>query len=199
MKSYLEDHFISIGWPRLGDLEHAGENETVQGLRQYYGLEGTALIAAADTIRLFAMDMQDGDYVLVIHDNGIVLGDLGDYYYIEDPQSEESKLCHRRGVTWLKRMGMNELPPSLQAFLREEDGEVGKFCRPISAAEAESWTAVETAVTGGGGRSMPAVDEELVREALLILQEAMRCSEAERRERAAIAILQYAGGCGRKE
>lgn len=194
MKVYLEDHFISIGWSRLGDLECVAEHEAVERLRQHYALEGSSLSAAVDMIRLFTTGMQDGDYVLVVHDNGIMLGDLGDYYYIDDPLSIESKLCHRRGVTWLKRMGMDELPPSLQAFVRE-DGEVGKFCRPISAAEAEQWRVAESASAGEGTGKMPRVDEELVMEALAILKEAMRSSEPERRDRAAIAILQYAQGC----
>ncbi|MFD0959894.1 hypothetical protein [Paenibacillus chungangensis] len=194
MKAYLEDHFISIGWSRLGDLAYAEDHEAIERLRHHYALEGNSLRTAVDAIRHFTTGMQDGDYVLVVHDNGIVLGDLGDYYYIDDPLSDESKLCHRRGVTWLKRMGKDELPPSLQAFVRE-DGEVGKFCRPISAAEAEQWRAVESASASEGTGKMPRVDEELVLEALAILKEAMRSAEPERRERAAIAILQYAQGC----
>ena len=179
LPEYLANHYVSFGEPGSGDwsrLDRARLEEL---------LGGAEANRQAEDAFVFAHVMQDGDYVLATDGERLVLGDMGDYYYLEEFDNAESRSGHRRGVTWLRSLRGEELHPELQAFLRE-DGELGLFGREVTREELERLL-VRPAEDGSGR-----IDEATIREALDVLRAAMRSDDADRRERAAIAILQAA-------
>ncbi|MDQ0114778.1 hypothetical protein [Paenibacillus harenae] len=193
MASFLDDNFVCAGVAGIGDLEHVSQVELVARLAQLYGPENAELGRRVEELGCFVHDMQDGDYILIADGDAVHLGDLGDYYYVDRYDNEEDGGCHRRGVTWLKGYDRSEMREELLPFL-EEPHSVSRYGKPVSKEQLASWlvrtTSMDRSSQNEGSSAVPA---HLVGEALSILEAAMRSDDADRRVRAAIAILQYAG------
>ncbi|QOS78992.1 hypothetical protein JNUCC31_30725 [Paenibacillus sp. JNUCC31] len=189
--SFLENNFIGIAWPGIGDLEHEPPEEWKHQLIQRYGIGEMELTQVLETLHMFVYIMQDGDYVLVDDAEWTYVGDLGDYFYDDSNGTGEESLCHRRGVTWLGRIPLMELNDKVQA-LRNQHSIIAKFEHPISQAQLDPWLSVNSETTKEDSHSSVRVDEDTVKEALDVLKEALHSEEADLRVRAAAAILQYA-------
>ncbi|WP_239616291.1 hypothetical protein [Cohnella mopanensis] len=194
MAGFLKDNYISIGYPGIGDLDNISPNELKERLTQAYEYEGQELLNGVDELSAFVNEMQDGDYVLVSENDSVYLGDVGDYYYVDASDSVEDGLCHRRGVTWLQCIPRSELNDYVREFLGYP-GAIKKFEYPISYAQLERGIepqTMEKARSPVDDHAHVHVDQQTIDEALAIMKEAMRSDDADRRERAAAAILQYA-------
>ncbi|QHW32062.1 hypothetical protein GZH47_15425 [Paenibacillus rhizovicinus] len=201
LADYLENHYVSCGAPGIGDMSLLGKAEIMGKLTEGLCLDGldleprpapkpvpvAELVRRAEELFIFAQTMQDGDYVIVDDGERMVLGDLGDYYYLPEFDNAEDRSGHRRGVTWIQHLHSEDLHPELLAFLAEA-GEVGVFGRAVAKEQLERMVA-KPASPG----SSELIGEATIREALDILKAAMRSEDPERRERAAAAILQAAG------
>ncbi|RED58613.1 hypothetical protein [Cohnella lupini] len=182
MRIFLKDNFVSIAIPGIGDLESVDGNE-----------EGSD---KSEEAIIFSRTMQDGDYVLVPYEDSVYLGDLGDYYYVESPDPEEDDgMRHRRGVTWLNRIPLDELNEYVQELVNDRSA-LREFGHPLSLAQLDRWISFRqpeiaaNLATSGGSRIE--IDKETIAEAIAVMKEAMKSEDAERRERAAAAILNYA-------
>ncbi|OWA34083.1 hypothetical protein B9G55_17285 [Saccharibacillus sp. O16] len=120
MEDFLNDCFVSLGYPEIGDLESADAQQVSKPLNRVYGYEGEQLQRAVEAVLTFASGMSDGDYVMVAHRGHAWLGDLGDYYYRQDADHSDEGTCHRRGVTWLGVLPLDKLSPLLRGFLCAE-------------------------------------------------------------------------------
>jgi len=215
IEQFLRDNFVSIGFPGIGDLESLGRAALEERLRQAYPGQEQKLNEWVHELRAFVHEMQDGDHLLVAHEEIVYLGDVGDYYYVEAFDSETEGTCHRRGVTWLAAIRRAELNAKVLELL-DLPGAIARFQYSYSAAQLKPFV-----LNGSTEKIAPvpelatspcppltsvpvdkqtieearlAVDKQTIEEALSILKQAMSCEDAERRERAAIAILQYAKG-----
>ncbi|SDX57034.1 hypothetical protein [Paenibacillus sp. CF384] len=185
LAEFVENHYISCGRPGIGDMSGLTEAELAAALVEGAGLDGSELVSEVEAHYAFAQVMQDGDYIIVGDSDRMYLGDLGDYYYLDDFDNEADQSGHRRGVTWLRSLHGEELQPELLAFL-EQEGKLGMFGRAVSKEQ------LERLLAGQAPAGTRLVDEVTVQEALDILKAAMRSEDVERRERAAVAILQFA-------
>lgn len=190
MTEFLRDNFVAIGYPDIGDLEYVSKDELKDRLTQVYRYEGQELANRLEELSTFVHVMQDGDYLIVEQEEWVHLGDLGDYYYIDQFDNADNVMCHRRGVTWLKSVMRLELTKELQQLL-DEPGAIVRFKRPISKEQLEHWMSKPNEITLESGTSN-LVDNQTIEQALEILREAMGSADSDRRERAAIAILQFA-------
>lgn len=170
LRKFLDDNFVSPGFAGQAALSPE----------------------AADALHLFEHGMQDGDYIIVADEEWAYLGDLGDYFFDEVSDEAGEGLGHRRGVTWLKNAARTALNPALRHFL-DDMAPVAEYPGPLPAARIDLWftEAGKPAANQVPGTTGVAVDEETMREALAVLKAALRSEDPERRERAAIAILQY--------
>ncbi|MFC5649238.1 hypothetical protein ACFPYJ_08855 [Paenibacillus solisilvae] len=187
MEEWLEENYVSFGWPELCDLEGVSKEEAVNQLSQPGKAQGRLLDELAEEVYAFVYAMQDGDYLLVAEEDRVHLGNLGDYYYVDQAEAAEDDKCHRRGVTWLQSRPRTELHEELQRFL-EHEAAIGQFERPVTHEQLE-WLLSGAADVS---RTAGLVDVKTIEEALDILKQAMRSDDAARRERAAAAILQFA-------
>jgi len=185
---FLEDNYVSIGCPGIGDLEGADRDEIERRLIGLDGDAGPELRKAAEEIHLFASGVRDGDYLLFADGDTVVLGDVGDYFYVESADVPEDGACHRRGVTWLHRIARSELNGLVQDML-DASGIVQSFPYPFQLAQLDRWLSPQ-GVQPAADR--PKVDDETIAEALEVLKTALRSDDPDRRERAAAAILHYA-------
>lgn len=191
--AFLEDNYVSIGYPGIGDLENLSTDELRDRLIGTYQYSESELTQHLQAINLFVNTMQDGDYVLVSDGDWVHLGDLGDYFYNDIFDNTDNGTCHRRGVTWLKSLPVTELNAAAREFLNEA-GSLVQYKGQLPSARIDLWiTRSSTNEIGVNHRML--VDEEMLSKALDILKEALLCDDADRRERAAIAILQYVKHC----
>lgn len=193
LKSFLEDNYICAGYPGLGDLENVGREEI--GMRLLAaGYEELELEGALGSLDAFVNEMQDGDYVLIADEAWVYLGDLGDYFYDDRHDGVEDGTAHRRGVTWLKSLPRDTVNPSAKKLLAA-DRRVAAYPGVLPAARIELWLGDDSAGSGTvAAASTVQVDEATVADALAVLKAALHSGDAERQERAAVAILQYAKG-----
>lgn len=193
--SYLEDHYVSVGWPGIGSLEESDPQELlVMWARSIYVHDLQAASGAAE-LHTFVYDMQDGDHVLVADGDDVYIGDIGDYYYVESADTVQDGTGHRRGVTWLNRVASNELNDRVREELAAASGAVRKFPYPYAQADLDRFTGLrrpEDELRAEQATITIDVACETIEEALRIVTAALKCDDVERRERAAIAILQYA-------
>lgn len=198
MDDFLEHNYVCTGPAGIGDLELCEETELRRRLAHVVRDERQLAEICAE-LQLFVRVMQDGDYIMIKDNDNVYLGDIGDYYYVEAFDSEEENSCHRRGVTWLITVPAAGISNEIRAFLDDEAG-LSAFGRSISQAELRLELGVGYATGGeaetkaGHSHSLPLPDAGIISEALAILHAAMRSDDPERRERAAIAVLEYARG-----
>lgn len=187
--AFLQDNYVSIGYPGIWDLENISMEEIRDRLLRTYQYSELELTEHMQAVQLFVHTMQDGDYVLVCDGDWVHLGDLGDYFYNELFDAPDIGTCHRRGVTWLKSLPKIDLNAGVIEFL-SDSGVVKQYKGPMPSARVDLW------ITGSSDSEQALnnrvhVDEETLSMALSVLKEALVSEDAERRERAAIAILQY--------
>lgn len=188
--AFLQDNYVSIGYPGIGDLENISLEKIRDRLVQSYPYNEPELTQHLQAISLFTQTMQDGDYVLVADGEWVHLGDLGDYFYNEEFDTTNTGTCHRRGVTWLKSLPLADLNIEVQEMFGKSEL-VTQYKGPMPSARMDLW------ITGSSAdehadKSSTLVDDEMLAAALHILKKAMLSEDVERQERAAIAILQYA-------
>lgn len=188
--AFLQDNYVSIGYPGLGDLENISTEELRDRLIGTYHYSEPELTQHLQTINLFVNTMQDGDYILVPDGDWVHLGDLGDYFYNELFDSIDNGTCHRRGVTWLKSLPMTDLNAGVKEFL-SDSGAAEQYKGSMPSARVDLWI-TNSSDSEQEMNHQVNVDEETLSMALGVLKEALVSEDAERRERAAIAILQYA-------
>ncbi|WP_168118622.1 hypothetical protein [Paenibacillus sp. HB172176] len=203
IEDFLEHNYVCLGPAGIGDLERLSETDL---MRRLAAIERNEQLAELyKEMHLFVLEMRDGDYIL-LQDNGTVyLGDLGDYYYVESYDSEEEASSHRRGVTWLTAVPEAGISNELRSLLETSDS-VSMLEKQITRAELERTLLAGDAPNIGSNDANVKVEADfsdaclvpkaMILEALSILQEAMRSNDAERRERAAIAVLGYVSGRG---
>lgn len=186
--SFLADNFIGIAWPGTGDLEMHPPSAWKERLVSGYKLEGGELAAAMETLHTFAQVMQDGDRVMIHDGQWIYIGDVGDYYFDDSCGIGEDLICHRRGVTWLGRVSIEETNDKVRA-LCHSSSILAKFGHPVSQAQLEHMPA--DAIEKSNDAPSVHVDGATVQSALDILKAALHSDKEELRVRAAAAILQY--------
>lgn len=190
MKIYLEENYVGFGWEEFGDLENVSEAEFTS--KAYHSLNTVGAkhiewMRQLEDIITFVYCIQDGDYIVIASEGLIHVGDIGDYYYVNGLDDKEINSSHRRGVTWLKSVPLEQISEELHIFVSQQ-ANISKFDQIISYELLESWLEVNKS---NHDVHTSIVDKSTIEEALNILKAAMHSDDVERRERAAIAILQY--------
>lgn len=180
MKEYIAESYVSIDLPWLNeDVEFVAWEQLCATYEQ---------ANCSEQLRLFLYEMQDGDLIIVTDGEAVYLGDLGDYFFVEAMSNESlPPRTHRRGVTWLKSIGgqLDQMADKLQQFINNTQ-DLAKYDEHVTLEGME-------AHLESRGRSAAAmVDKELISEAINVLRQALYSDDVERRERAAIALLNFA-------
>ncbi|GGH52516.1 hypothetical protein GCM10008014_19300 [Paenibacillus silvae] len=205
VKSYLEDNYIGIPWSVLGDLEQASMESIAEQLEQRYNLAGGELSDAVETVHTFVNLIEDGDYVVMKDEEWMYIGDVGDYYYDDSIGTSDDLICHRRGVTWLGRVPLEEINEHMQILLSEPKF-IAQLMLPVTQAQLDQALrgtegAAGTALTETTelspvntvtGNISARVEQSTINTALEILERALHSENEQIRVHAAAAILQYA-------
>ncbi|MCK6073517.1 hypothetical protein [Paenibacillus silvae] len=205
VKSYLEDNYIGIPWSVLGDLEQVSMESIVEQLERRYNLAGGELNDAVETVHTFVNLIEDGDYVVMKDEEWMYIGDVGDYYYDDSIGTSDDLICHRRGVTWLGRVPLEEINEHMQILLSEPKF-IAQLMLPVTQAqldqalrgtEGAAGTVLTemtelSAINTVTGNISARVEQSTINTALEILERALQSENEQIRVHAAAAILQYA-------
>ena len=192
LDEFMKENYISVDLPWLKeDVELVGYEK----LCSAYAEAGRS-----ELLRLFVYEMQDEDFIIMTDGTRSYLGDLGDYYFAQEEQLAEAQQLpprlHRRGVTWLRSFDKRNVHEILLKFIAASETLV-RFAQSVTIEDVESMmmemSPIDLTIKAAETRDKTyTVDAATVREAVLVLKQALRCEDAERRERAAIALLQFA-------
>lgn len=205
VKSYLEDNYIGIPWSVLGDLEQVSMESIVEQLERRYNLAGGELNDAVETVHTFVNLIEDGDYVVMKDEEWMYIGDVGDYYYDDSIGTSDDLICHRRGVTWLGRVPLEEINEHMQILLSEPKF-IAQLMLPVTQAQLDqalrgtegaagtvlTETTELSAINTVTGNISARVEQSTINTALEILERALQSENEQIRVHAAAAILQYA-------
>ena len=182
LEEYIRESYVSIHLPWL--------NEDVEFIAWEQLCAKYVQAPGSEQLHLFVYEMQDGDLVIVSDGQSAYLGDLGDYFFVDAEQNVHEQLpprTHRRGVTWLKPIGgqLEKMAHKLQQFIRSTEA-LAKYEDDVTLE------GMEELLENKGKAATVIVDDELISEAIGVLKQALYSDDVERRERAAIALLNFA-------
>jgi predicted Mrr-cat superfamily restriction endonuclease len=201
LQQWLKEGFVNIGWPNLGDLTSVTKEELKERLSGApYNYSGQVLANQLGTVSAFVHTMQAGDIVLVMENDGWVrIGRVGKYRYVSQYDTDKEGMCHQRPMEWLEVLPKDELNEEVRELLRNR-GAVTKFKYPTEVAKLDYIIYFESILEGvephenAYKTALNYTEDDLPmlkRKALNVLVEALNSSDLDRRERAAMAILQY--------
>jgi restriction system protein len=106
-QEFLGKDIIAIGWARTGDLTGIqSKNELAAKIIAAYPEEDYSskqrLSKQVGEVFRFLVEMQEGDYVILVSEKGRVhIGEIHNYFFDQSAASEDKGYAHQRKVTWL--------------------------------------------------------------------------------------------------
>lgn len=120
-QQFLDEQFICIGWPGLGNLAGISKDDLRDKIGAVYESTGHKLGYTLGQVNAFVNTMQTGDTVIISNKGWAHIGTVGDYEYAEQYDNETDGMCHRRSVQWLGRAPITDLNTSIQTLLRNRN------------------------------------------------------------------------------
>lgn len=193
-KLFLDEGFVCIGWPGIGDLSNADRDEIRRRLEETYGYIGQQLGAYTGAVNAFVNTLQEGDVVLVPDGVIVHVGIAGPYYY--DPvYDNEEGMCHRRNVSWTATLAKSSLNQQVLEFVRNR-GIITKFPGPFEETELEPFLSEDEddernpfVLTKPSKGKEDLFDDDIIKQARLVLEKALNSTDPEIRIKAAGEIL----------
>lgn len=193
MKLFLDEGFVCIGWPGIGDITDADREEIRGRLEDAYGYKGQQLGAYTGAVNAFANTLHEGDVVLVPDGVIVHIGIVGPYYYDALYDNDEEGMCHRRRVRWTATLAKSRLNHQVLEFVRNR-GIITKFPGTFEESELAPYLAMDddgpiTLVNQPNTTKHHLFDEEIVNQARSVLEEALKSTDPEVQIKAAGEIL----------
>lgn len=181
---FLEEGFISIGYPGIGNLTGATIQKIEDELaREYTEYTGQSLAFHKGMVNAFINTMQIDDIVMIADGSHVHIGQIGDYYYEASYDNDEG-MCHRRPVQWLITLERHYLNEKVQEHLKNR-ATITKFKYPFEEAEIDAYLS--------GDKEMIAhlhSKSEIYEKAWEVLVKSLESEDEQTRVLAASAILQ---------
>lgn len=106
-KEFLSKDIVAIGWARTGDLTGVKTRaEIASRIIAAYpeGNYGNKQVLSGEVgqVYRFLVEMQEGDYVILVNEaGGVHIGEVHEYIFDETVASDDLGYAHQRRVTWL--------------------------------------------------------------------------------------------------
>lgn len=195
VKLFLEEGFVCIGWPRIGNLEKADKETIRQKLEERYHYEGQRLGAYTGVVNMFVNVVNPGDVILVPDGSIVHVGIAGPYQYAGEYDDKDIGMCHRRPVEWKATVAKSSLDQKIVDLVKNR-GTMTKFSGTYEDTGLEAvideeghapFAVIEGTLDVRGGHRL--FDSETIDAAKGVLIDALRSDDSERRMQAAVAIL----------
>lgn len=183
-RQFIDEKFVCIGWPGIGNLEQVSKEEIKARLEKRYGYKGHELGNALGHVNAFVNTMKSGDAVFVAEKEWAYVGTVGDYEYEALFDNDQDGMCHRRKVEWLNRVKIADLEPSIQRLINNRNT-ISRYPESIEEAGIEQYLSKQPSLTKEDSTKL----DNLFRDALMVLEEELKSGDPERRIKAASEIL----------
>lgn len=110
-QEFQHQSVIAIGWPSLGNLTGANKDK-IRILLIAEGYASRSLGNALSQIDCFCNTIQPDDYVIVPHEDVILIGTITSDYTFE-PSNAKDGYPHQRSVRWLAKISQTTLSAEL--------------------------------------------------------------------------------------
>ncbi|MDQ6468844.1 hypothetical protein RCC94_15200 [Exiguobacterium acetylicum] len=194
-KLFLEEGFVCIGWPRIGNLEKADKEKIRQKLEERYHYEGQRLGAYTGVVNMFVNVVEPGDVILVPDGSIVHVGIAGQYRYAKEYDDRDIGMCHRRSVEWKATVAKSSLDQKVVDLVKNR-GTMTKFSGKYEETGLDAvideegntpFAIIEGTRDVRGGHGF--FDPETIDAAKDVLIDALRSDDSDRRMQAAVAIL----------
>lgn len=184
LRQFIDEKFVCIGWPGIGNLQQASKDEIRKSLEAAYESSGHRLGNMLGQVNCFVNTMQKGDIVLITEKDWVHIGIVGDYEYHQNYDNDADGMCHVRSVQWIGREMINNCESSIQRLLSNRNT-ICQYPEPIELSGLQKY--IDKQVPENKERESKL--EELFNTAIEILAEELNSSDPERRFKAAIELL----------
>ncbi|WP_053451793.1 hypothetical protein [Exiguobacterium sp. BMC-KP] len=199
-KLFLEEGFVCIGWPGIGNLETADKKDIRRGLERKYQYEGQRLGAYTGVVNMFVNVVEPGDVILVPDGSIVHVGIAGPYRYAKEYDHKDIGMCHRRPVEWKATVAKSSLDQKVVDLVKNR-GTMTRFSGTYEETGLDvvideeghtPFAIIEGTRDVSGGHGF--FDPETIDAAKDVLIDALRSDDSDRRIQAAIAILRLSKG-----
>lgn len=184
LKQFLDEDFVCIGWPGIGDLNGVSKDEIRNRIAEEYGYSGHKLGNNLGHVNAFVNTMKSGDYVFISDNEYAYIGIVGDYFYEQNYDNDIEGICHRRSVRWLEKVKISELNIDLQNLLKNRNT-VSQYPSTFDEKDLNNILNKKQPLKA---ENLEKVDS-LLTEALMILEDELKSEDPDRRLKAAIELL----------
>jgi predicted Mrr-cat superfamily restriction endonuclease len=184
LEEFLDEGFICIGWPGIGDLSNVDKDEIRKRLQNVFDYTGHTLGYNLGQVNAFSNTMENGDIVLIKEGEDIHVGIVDDYEYQKKFDNDNDGACHRRKVKWKERIGINDLKDEVQRFVNNRHT-ISQFPGNIEAESFENLNLKKNDINKNEKNRL----DNLFSEALNILESELSSEDPERRLKAASELI----------
>ena len=183
-RQFMDEGFVCIGWPGIGNLENTSKDEIRSRIRQKYNYEGHKLGNALGQVNTFVNTMKSGNIVLISEGDRVYVGRVGDYDYESQYDNKQDGMCHRRRVEWIDQAPVENVESSIQKLIRNRNT-ICKYPHSIEESQLSELFKKQLLI----GKEDLAKLDNLFTDALAVLEEELKSTDPERRLKAATELI----------
>lgn len=184
IQEFLNENFVCIGWPGIGELDQVGKDEIRSRLARIYKISGHQLGNKLGQVNCFVNTVRKGDIILITEKDWVHIGVLGDYDYKENYDNDMHGMCHTRPVEWKTSVKINELEASIQQLLKNRNT-ICQFPDPVETSGLEKYLNKQASISKTNSSKL----NDLFEDALKVLEDELKSSDPDRRLKAATELL----------
>jgi predicted Mrr-cat superfamily restriction endonuclease len=183
-REFIDQKFVCIGWPGIGNLTQVSKDEIRDRLEKAYNITGHKLGNALGQVNTFVNTMKAGDVVIIAEKDWAYIGTVGDYTYEPQYDNDHDGMCHRRSVEWIDRIHSTNLDSSIQRLINNRNT-ICEYPEPIEESGLDKLLGKRPAMSKENSIKL----DQLFNDALKVLEEELKSTDPERRLRAAAELL----------
>lgn len=184
MHEFINEKFVCIGWPGIGNLGQADKDEIRERLQKHYNISGHKLGNALGQVNTFVNTMKKDDIVFITERDWAYVGIVGEYEYEEKFDNEGDAMCHRRSVKWTNKFRKSDLSSGMQRLVSSRNV-ICQYPETIEASELNKYIKKQSPISNENATKL----EDLFKDALEVLEEELKSLDPDRRLKAAIELV----------
>lgn len=185
-REFLEEKFICIGWPGIGNLTQISKDEIRNRLKNRYKYYGHELGNRLGHVNAFVNTMHKGDVILITEREWAHIGVVDEYLYEAVYDNEKDGMCHRRKVEWVSRVQINSLNISMQKLLSNRNT-ICQYSDTFDSSGIEKYLSNIQTISNPSDTRL----DDLFQAAIGILEEELKSTDPDRRLKAATELLRF--------
>lgn len=183
-REFIDEKFVCIGWPGIGDLTQVSKDEIRDRLEKEYNRTGHKLGNALGQVNTFVNTMKTGDVVIIAEKDWAYIGIVGDYTYDPQYDNDQDGMCHRRSVEWTDRIQFSNLQSSIQRLINNRNT-ICEYPESIEEAGLDKIIGKKPVISKENSTML----DNLFNDALKVLEEELKSTDPDRRLKAATELI----------